>query len=356
MKSSFPFIPIKIPLEEPIKIENGNSTCGISMIIRQIRPNWKLDYCEIEVFTNGITNKIFCVCNGEEKEDKLIFRVFGAGSDKIIDREFELENFERLSKNGLAAPVYAKFENGLVYGYLPGECVSIKSVREPCIVEKISISLSLIHKIPLTKEEQNQQPLIEIKLKNWIETLPDKISSKKGQLLFDEYFAKINLNNQFEQLIAYIKNISSPMVFSHNDLLIYNILLDKLNNKIHFIDYEYAGPNPQLFDIANHLCEYAGVDEIPNYEINGPTNNEREYFLKCYFLNFMGKSLDDFELKNLVKQLLIFESASHFFWTLWAIHQSNLSKIQFNYMQYAISRHKQFILLFNKFVEEIKKE
>jgi len=34
--------------------------------------------------------------------------------------------------------------------------------------------------------------------------------------------------------------------------------LDKLNNKIHFIDYEYAGPNPQLFDIANHLCEYAG--------------------------------------------------------------------------------------------------
>ena len=31
-------------------------------------------------------NKIFCVYNGEEKEDKLIFRVFGAGSDKIIDR------------------------------------------------------------------------------------------------------------------------------------------------------------------------------------------------------------------------------------------------------------------------------
>uniref|UniRef100_A0A915N187 ethanolamine kinase n=1 Tax=Meloidogyne javanica TaxID=6303 RepID=A0A915N187_MELJA len=122
----------------------------------------------MKVFTNGITNKIFCVCNGEEKEDKLIFRVFGAGSDKIIDREFELENFERLSKNGLAAPVYAKFENGLVYGYLPGECVSIKSVREP-------------------------------------------------------------------------------------------FLLDKLNNKIHFIDYEYAGPNPQLFDIANHLCEYAGL-------------------------------------------------------------------------------------------------
>ncbi|CAK5036757.1 unnamed protein product [Meloidogyne enterolobii] len=175
-KKYFPFIPIQIPLEEPIKIENGNSTCGISMIIKQIRPTWKLDYCEIEVvFTNGITNKIFCVCNEEEKEDKLIFRVFGAGSDKIIDR----------------------FENGLVYGYLPGECVSIKSVREPCIVEKISISLSLIHKIPLTKEEQNQQPLIEIKLKNWIETLPNKISSETGQLLFDEYFASLwgDINN-----------------------------------------------------------------------------------------------------------------------------------------------------------------
>ncbi|KAL7075169.1 hypothetical protein ACQ4LE_006152, partial [Meloidogyne hapla] len=350
-KKYFPFIPIQIPLEEPIKIENGHSNCGISMIIKRIRPNWTLDHCEIEVFTNGITNKIFCVSNREEKEDKLIFRVFGAGSDKIIDRESELINFERLSKNGLAAPLYAKFENGLVYGYLPGECVSIKSVREPSIVEKICISLSSIHKIPLTKEEQNQQPLFQIKSKKWIETLPNKISSKNGQILFDEYFKKINLNIQYEQLIAYIKNISSPMVFSHNDLLIYNILFDKSKNKINFIDYEYAGPNPQLYDIANHLNEYAGVDEIPNYEINGPKNNEREYFLKCYFLHFLGKSLDNFELKKLIKQLFVFECASHFFWTLWAIHQSNLSKIQFDYMQYAISRHKQFILIFNKFDE-----
>uniref|UniRef100_A0A1I8BHM0 ethanolamine kinase n=1 Tax=Meloidogyne hapla TaxID=6305 RepID=A0A1I8BHM0_MELHA len=285
-KKYFPFIPIQIPLEEPIKIENGHSNCGISMIIKRIRPNWTLDHCEIEVFTNGITNKIFCVSNREEKEDKLIFRVFGAGSDKIIDR----------------------FENGLVYGYLPGECVSIKSVREPSIVEKICISLSSIHKIPLTKEEQNQQPLFQIKSKKWIETLPNKISSKNGQILFDEYF---------------------------------KILFDKSKNKINFIDYEYAGPNPQLYDIANHLNEYAGVDEIPNYEINGPKNNEREYFLKCYFLHFLGKSLDNFELKKLIKQLFVFEC-------------SNLSKIQFDYMQYAISRHKQFILIFNKF-DEVEK-
>ncbi|KAF7638250.1 hypothetical protein Mgra_00002223 [Meloidogyne graminicola] len=87
-KKHIPFIPLKIPLESSIKIENGNSNCIISVIIKQIRPSWKLDCCEIKfvVFTNGITNKIFCVSYHVDKEEKLIFRVFGAGSDKIIDR------------------------------------------------------------------------------------------------------------------------------------------------------------------------------------------------------------------------------------------------------------------------------
>ena len=30
-------------------------------------------------------------------------------------------------------------------------------------------------------------------------------------------------------------------------------------DSVHLVDYEYAGPNFIVFDIANHFCEYAGM-------------------------------------------------------------------------------------------------
>ena len=51
-------------------------------------------------------------------------------------------------------------------------------------------------------------------------------------------------------------------MFCHNDLLLANILYDKDQNVIAFIDFEYAGPNYQAYDIANHFCEFSGMFEV----------------------------------------------------------------------------------------------
>lgn len=66
---------------------------------------------------------------------------------------------------------------------------------------------------------------------------------------------KIELN----QLKDVISQIESPVVFAHNDLLLGNILYNDCDNRVIFIDYEYADYNYQAYDIGNHFAEFAGL-------------------------------------------------------------------------------------------------
>lgn len=71
------------------------------------------------------------------------------------------------------------------------------------------------------------------------------------------------LRLEIKTLKMVLENVASPIVFSHNDLLLTNIILQKdAENRpvnVQFIDYEYAMFNNQAFDIANHFIEFAGV-------------------------------------------------------------------------------------------------
>lgn len=73
------------------------------------------------------------------------------------------------------------------------------------------------------------------------------------------------LRADIEKLKAALRNVNSPVVFSHNDLLLTNIILQRDASaggrpvNVAFIDYEYAMPNNQAYDIANHFTEFAGV-------------------------------------------------------------------------------------------------
>lgn len=67
------------------------------------------------------------------------------------------------------------------------------------------------------------------------------------------------IHAEFNRLYAAVSKIKSPTVFAHNDLLLGNILYDASEEKVTFIDYEYADYNFQAFDIGNHFTEFAGM-------------------------------------------------------------------------------------------------
>jgi len=53
-----------------------------------------------------------------------------------------------------------------------------------------------------------------------------------------------------------------PLVYSHNDLLSVNMIVNEDDSSssfsIRFIDYEYSGMNFQFYDFGNFFWEYNG--------------------------------------------------------------------------------------------------
>jgi ethanolamine kinase len=67
------------------------------------------------------------------------------------------------------------------------------------------------------------------------------------------------LRNEFDELYKHLECLENRMVFCHNDLLLGNVIYTESENKVTFIDFEYAALNFQAFDIGNHFAEYAGM-------------------------------------------------------------------------------------------------
>lgn len=90
----------------------------------------------MQVFGEGITNKLIGGYQGTsfaQAKDVVVIRVYGEKTDLIIDRNAEKLNMSELAEVGMCPPVYATFDNGLVYGFAPGVTLDEKTVRDETI-------------------------------------------------------------------------------------------------------------------------------------------------------------------------------------------------------------------------------
>ncbi|VDM24393.1 unnamed protein product [Toxocara canis] len=309
MCADLPFFDIELPLMDNLKL-----MAMAKEILSKLKPSWHCESVSFKFFTAGITNKIFCVThpalNSFKTDEKVIFRVFGRNTEKIINRKAEVENWLRLAEVGCAAPLFAKFLNGIVCGYLDGEALTVANVRDDKIVTEICRSVAKLHMLPP----------------------PDHSRSWSKQQQFDEFFTKndISLRKDFIKLQELINALPTRVVFCHNDLLVHNILYDSKSGKVSFIDYEYAGFNYQGFDIANHFCEYAGVENV-DYSLC-PTTEQKRAWIRQYLYFFLQHPPSIEDVEEMLQNNDIFEAAAHFFWSAWALVQSQNSIIDFDYL------------------------
>ncbi|CEF62822.1 Ethanolamine kinase [Strongyloides ratti] len=261
--------------------------------------------------------------------------IFGKNTENFIDRDTELYNFQMLNSVGLAGKVYAKFKNGIIVDYLDGETITIDTVRQPEISKKIAIALGKLHELDV--DNDNQRPMIFDKLNDYFLIMQNKFSNKNFQTNYDNYFKNISIQNDYNELVDYIKNDPCDLVFCHNDLLLGNILYDEMKDSIHFIDYEYAGVNYQLFDIGNHFNEWAGIESMNDNLF--PTDIQKRQFIRNYLQTLSNNQDLDKEIDKIMIQLPLYEATSHFFWAIWAIVQASNSVIDFDYIKFAIERY-----------------
>lgn len=76
--------------------------------------------------------------------------------------------------------------------------------------------------------------------------------------LVDKGYTKSKLEEETNLLEDHLGSLGCPVVFSHNDILLGNVIWDKSAKKASFIDYEYGASNFQPYDIANHFNEFVG--------------------------------------------------------------------------------------------------
>lgn len=132
----------------------------------------------------------------------------------------------------------------------------------------------------------------------------------------------------------------APIAFCHNDINAGNILLnDGLESgdsngydreSVAMIDYEYAGFNYTMFDIANFICEHCGGNDngIPDYRLMPSLEMQRK-LLREYveerdkvLNNAATKTInDDDEVATLLSQVQTFQMVSNLYWGSWGILQ-----------------------------------
>ncbi|CAF3281491.1 unnamed protein product [Rotaria socialis] len=317
------------PIIENITLSLSNISDDIFKLISKIRPDWNSSNTRLITFTEGITNAILGLFDSRTSDNEskgVIIKIFGSKTELFIDRSEEIDAMIKLSECGvLSQHILIKFNNGIVYDFTNGKPCSRDDVRKENISKLIAIKLAQMHSVPIEKYET---PHIILLLRKFIQLISENEQSKKE---ISSIISDIDIIEQ-HILTDIVPNaeLGKDLVYCHNDLLVKNIIYDEKNEKISFIDFEYTHLNYYLFDIANHFVEYAGVDDA-NFDLY-PTLDEQKRWLNIYFHNRpMNQPID---IDDLCHRINRFAALSHLMWGLWALVQSRLSQIDFDYANY----------------------
>ena len=242
--------------------DENNIDDGARKILSVVRPKWSPENIKFKHFTEGITNKLvgcYEADKGFPSKDVVLIRIHGANTDLIIDRDTEKNNILLMSEHGLCPPLYGVFKNGIVYGFCPGETLDCDTVKQ----YRVQIAKEMVKLHSLKPKSCNTRPGLFPKLEQFLKIAPTSFDEPSKQERFSKEVCSIEkLQKEFDILKSTIESMNTTAVMSHNDLLLKNLIYDKTTDKISFIDHEYAMFNYQPYDIGNHFCEYAGVDDV----------------------------------------------------------------------------------------------
>ncbi|KAM3257534.1 hypothetical protein ACQJBY_049691 [Aegilops geniculata] len=287
----------------------------------------------ISTVSGGITNMLLKVSvkEGSDSESSVTVRLYGPNTDLVIDRERELQAIPYLSAAGFGARLLGVFENGVVSSFIHARTLSPSDMKEPRIAAKIAKQLQKFHQvdIPGSKEPQLWNDIFKFLKKASVLMFEDNEKQKR--------YEKISFR-EIQDEVKELKDLSdllhAPVVFAHNDLLSGNLMLNDLEEKLYFIDFEYGSYSYRGFDIANHFNEYAGFE--CDYNLY-PDKDVQYHFFRNYLSDRPSEDLD-----ALYTETNTFRLASHLYWALWALIQARVSPIDFDYLGYFFLRYGEY--------------
>ncbi|KAF3791861.1 putative choline kinase 2 [Nymphaea thermarum] len=313
----------------------------------------------------AMTNEVYKCRWQTEKEAptrKVLVRIYGEGVDVFFDRRDEIRTFECMSKHGQGPRLLGRFPEGRVEEFIHARTLSASDLRDPEISALVAAKLREFHDLEMpgprnvllwdrlrymissvqSLTESSKYILNKSSHRNWLKAAT-KVCSEAEAVEFELGKIEMEISTLEKELFRDNDNIG----FCHNDLQYGNIMMDEETKTVTIIDYEYAAFNPVAYDIANHFCEMAAdyhteTPHILDFE-KYPGHEERKRFVHVY-LSSSGGETSEFVVEQLLNDVEKYTLASHLTWGLWGIISEHVNEIDFDYMEYARQRLKQYWL------------
>jgi choline kinase len=332
---------------------------------------------DIRKVSGALTNAVFFVSLPSIPTAKtLLLRVYGSSSGSLISRPRELHILHVLSSRYKIGPrVYGTFDNGRIEEFFDSVTLTSSDIRDPQISRWIAARMAELHCVDIeavggSADPQGYESLANVS--SWLApaeevlALPGISDATRQELdikRFKEEWTKFN-----SWVLARPRKFGSRRVFAHNDAQYGNLLRLKdgteagieEHRQIIVVDFEYAGPNPAAFDIANHFIEWcADYHGSTPHLLNAtryPSWEERKNFYLTYIRHSYvladGPELDDKALNAMAAELdrdvLVWGAASHAQWAIWGLVQAREdieagnTEPEFDYVGYATGRMASF--------------
>jgi thiamine kinase-like enzyme len=267
-------------------------------LVAQI-PRLRGKQVKVRPLKGGLTNRNYRLDCGR---DRFVLRVMGDNSRLLgIDRGAEHGCLKAAHTLGIGAEVVAFFpqKGALVTRFVHGRVLTPEAVNRPSVLKRVTASLRLYH------EKATGMGTFSA-----FETVRRYYAlSRKRQVVFPKSIGRaLRTLDRLEEE----RGVPDRVCHCHNDLLSGNLVDNR--GKVWILDWEYGGAGDLFFDLGNLAA-------------NNLFESEQEHrLLECYFGKVHPADL---------RRLRIMRLASDMREAMWGFLQTRVSKLDFDYRNYA---------------------
>ncbi len=266
-------------------------------------PYWQ-GAVDIAPLAGGMTNRNFIVCNANG--EKFVVRVGKDLPEHGVMRFNELAASRAAFAAGISPEVVFASQGILVCRYIDSHTLTPEDIRNPHYLPAI---LDLIKRCHHNIPRYIRGPVLAFWVFQVIRNYLSELHSTANNILAPEIARLAHMAEQLERAVGPIN-----MVFGHNDLLAANFLDD--GKRLWLIDWDYAGFNSPLFDLANLSSNNTFNSEQDQELLNGYFGNE--------LTPICCRSFEAMKCASLLRE------------TLWGAYSAQHSTIDFDYQTYTL--------------------
>jgi thiamine kinase-like enzyme len=267
---------------------------------------------QVAPVSGGMTNVNFAVTDGP---GKYFVRL---GEDIPVHGVLRFNEFaasQAAAACGLSPPLLHSEPGVMIFQWIDAKTLTAADLKDMDMIGRV---VPLLKKCHTELANHLRGPVLAFWVFHIIKDYVATLKVNKSPYV-DDIYRYLMIADELEKAVG-----ESRMSFCQNDLLPANILDD--GNRLWLVDWDYAGFNSPLFDLAN-LASNAGFDEA-----------EENLLLELYF----GRKPD----RPMKQHFLAMAAASTLRETLWSMVQELFSAADTDFAAYTSENRQRFELAF----------